>query len=415
TIKLMEVCRLRTTPIFTFINKLDREGREPMELLDEVEQVLGIRAAPVTWPLGMGRDLRGIYHLANDTIHVYSPEKGGRLGQTRIIQGLASAEADELLGNRAGDLREEIELVRGAAHEFDLDAYLAGELTPVFFGSAINNFGVRELLDAFVDTAPAPLPRAAVEREVEPAEDKFSGFVFKVQANMDPAHRDRIAFLRVCSGRYEPGLRAHHVRLGRGVKIPDALTFMASEREHVESAVAGDIIGIHNHGTIGIGDTFTQGEAMQFSGIPNFAPELFRRAVLKDPLKSKALNKGLDQLCEEGATQVFRPLANNDLILGAVGVLQFDVVAYRLKEEYGVQAQFEAVPVATCRWIDCDDARKLDQFERKNQQHLARDHGGFLVYVAPSMVNLQLTMERWPDIKFRATREHGVEEEVASA
>ncbi|HET6656031.1 MAG TPA: EF-Tu/IF-2/RF-3 family GTPase, partial [Gammaproteobacteria bacterium] len=253
------------------------------------------------------------------------------------------------------------------------------------------------------------------EREVEPAEDKFSGFVFKVQANMDPAHRDRIAFLRVCSGRYEPGLRAHHVRLGRGVKIPDALTFMASEREHVQSAVAGDIIGIHNHGTIGIGDTFTQGEALQFAGIPNFAPELFRRAVLKDPLKGKALNKGLDQLCEEGATQVFRPFVSNDVILGAVGVLQFDVVAYRLKEEYGVQAQFEAVPVATCRWIDCDDARRLDEFERKNQQHLARDHGGFLVYVAPSMVNLQLTMERWPEVKFRATREHGMEEGEARA
>ncbi|HET6726117.1 MAG TPA: peptide chain release factor 3 [Gammaproteobacteria bacterium] len=413
TIKLMEVCRLRTTPIFTFINKLDREGREPMELLDEVERVLGIRAAPLTWPLGMGRDLRGIYHLADDTIHVYSPEKGGRLGRTTIIEGLASAEADTLLGDRAAEFRDEIELVRGAAHPFDLAAYLAGELTPVFFGSAINNFGVRELLDAFVETAPAPLPRAATERTIAPDEDKFTGFVFKVQANMDPAHRDRIAFLRVCSGRYEPGLRAHHVRLGRGVKIPDALTFMAAEREHVDSACAGDIIGIHNHGTISIGDTFTQGETLTFSGIPNFAPELFRRTVLKDPLKSKALNKGLDQLCEEGATQVFRPLANNDLILGAVGVLQFDVVAHRLKEEYGVQAQFEGVPVATARWVDCSDERRLEEFERKNQQHLARDHGGFLVYLAPTMVNLQLTMERWPEIRFRATREHG-EEEVAA-
>ncbi|HET7306211.1 MAG TPA: peptide chain release factor 3 [Gammaproteobacteria bacterium] len=413
TIKLMEVCRLRDTPIFTFINKLDREGREPMELLDEVEQVLGIRAAPVTWPLGMGRALRGIYHLANDTIHVYAPEKGGRLGQTRIIEGLASAEANELLGDRVDEMREEIELVRGAAHPFELDAYLAGDLTPVFFGSAINNFGVRELLDAFVETAPSPRPQPAIERKVEPGEDKLTGFVFKVQANMDPAHRDRIAFLRVCSGRYTPGTRVRHVRLERDMKIPDALTFMAAEREHVESACAGDIIGIHNHGTIGIGDTFTQGEALQFSGIPNFAPELFRRVVLKDPLRSKALNKGLDQLCEEGATQVFRPLASNDLILGAVGVLQFDVVAYRLKEEYGVQAQFESVPVATCRWIDCDDAKRLDEFERKNQQHLARDHGGFLVYIAPSMVNLQLTMERWPDVKFRATREH--QKEIANA
>jgi peptide chain release factor 3 len=407
TIKLMEVCRFRATPIFTFINKLDREGREPMELLDQVEGVLGIRAAPVTWPLGMGRDLRGIYHLADDTIHVYEPAKGGKLGETRVIEGLASRQADQLLGDRAAELREEIELVRGAAHEFDLDAYLAGELTPVFFGSAINNFGVRELLDAFVETAPAPLPRAADERDVLPDESTFSGFVFKVQANMDPAHRDRIAFLRVCSGRYTPGLRAHHVRLGRGVKIPDALTFMAAEREHVASACGGDIIGIHNHGTIGIGDTFTEGEALQFSGIPNFAPELFRRAVLADPLKSKALNKGLDQLCEEGATQVFRPLANNDLILGAVGVLQFDVVAHRLKTEYGVNARFEGVPVKTARWIDGADPPGLDEFERKNQQNLARDHGGFLVYVAPSAVNLQLTMERWPKIRFNATREHG--------
>jgi peptide chain release factor 3 len=407
TIKLMEVCRLRATPIFTFVNKLDREGREPMELLDEVEDVLGIRAAPVTWPLGMGRDLRGIYHLADDTIHVYQAAKGGKLGETRVIKGLASAEADELLGDRAGEWREEIELVRGAAHEFDLDAYLAGELTPVFFGSAINNFGVRELLDAFVETAPAPLARQAEERSVEPFEKKFSGFVFKVQANMDPAHRDRIAFLRVCSGGYAPGLRAYHVRLGRTVKIPDALTFMAGEREHASSARAGDIIGIHNHGTIGIGDTFTEGEALRFSGIPNFAPELFRRAVLADPLKSKALNKGLDQLCEEGATQVFRPVANNDLILGAVGVLQFDVVAHRLKTEYGVNARFEGVAVSTARWIDGDDARRLDEFERKNQQHLARDHDGFLVYVAPSAVNLQLTMERWPGVRFNATREHG--------
>lgn len=409
TIKLMEVCRLRATPIFTFINKLDREGREPMELLDEVERVLGIRAAPVTWPLGMGRDLKGIYHLADDAIYVYASEKGGRLGQTRVIAGLASDEATALLGDRAAEFREEIELVRGAAHAFDPAAYLAGELTPVFFGSAINNFGVRELLDAFVAAAPPPQSRKAAERSVDPGEDKLTGFVFKVQANMDPAHRDRIAFFRICSGRYAPGTRVRHVRLGRDVKIPDALTFMAAEREHVESACAGDIIGIHNHGTIGIGDTFTQGEDLQFSGIPNFAPELFRRVVLKDPLKSKALNKGLDQLCEEGATQVFRPLAGNDLILGAVGVLQFDVVAYRLKQEYGVQALFEGVAVATARWIECDDARMLAEFERKNQQHLARDHGGFLVYVAPSRVNLQLAVERWPEIRFQATREHGEE------
>ncbi|MGH8397212.1 MAG: peptide chain release factor 3 [Gammaproteobacteria bacterium] len=409
TIKLMEVCRLRDTPIITFINKLDRDGRDPMTLLDEVESVLKIRCAPITWPLGMGRELRGIYHLAEDHIYIYSGEKSGRLGETRIIKGLHSKEADELLGRDAQTFRAEVELVHGASHAFDRREYLAGRLTPVFFGSAINNFGVRELLDAFVEHAPPPRARAATARRVEPLEEKLSGFVFKIQANMDPLHHDRIAFLRLCSGRYTPGMRLKHVRLSREVKIADALTFMAAERERAEEAFAGDIIGIHNHGTVAIGDTFTQGEDLQFTGIPNFAPELFRRVILKDPLKSKALNKGLDQLCEEGATQLFRPLRSNELILGAVGLLQFDVVAFRLKSEYGVDCIFESVHVATARWIECDDAKKLDEFKNRAFDNLALDHAGSLVYIAPTQVNLQLTQERWPSVRFHKTREHGIE------
>ncbi len=407
TIKLMEVCRLRDTPIVTFINKLDREGRDPIELMDEVEEVLRIRCTPVTWPIGMGRSLLGVYHLHGDFVHLYAPSKD-RASQGRLVHGLDSPELDEAIGaGRAAELREEIELVRGASHGFDRDAYLAGELTPVFFGSAINNFGVQEMLDGFLRHAPAPRPRAAGTRTVAPEEESFSGFVFKIQANMDPAHRDRIAFLRVCSGTYRPGMKLRHVRLGRDVRVSDALTFMASEREHAETAYPGDIIGLHNHGTIRIGDTFTEGEALGFTGVPDFAPELFRRARLRDPLRAKALNKGLDQLCEEGATQLFRPLNSNDLILGAVGILQFDVAAYRLKSEYNVDCLFEAVNVNTARWVHCEEPRRFEEFKRKAHDNLALDHHGALVYIAPTRVNLQLTQERWPEVRFSATREHG--------
>jgi peptide chain release factor 3 len=406
TIKLMEVCRLRDTPIFTFINKLDREGREPTELLDEVEDVLGIRCAPVTWPIGMGRALRGIYHLIEDRIYVYQEgEKRGRLGETRVIERLASAEAAEFLGGDIDSYRDEVELVRGASNEFNIEEYLRGELTPVFFGSAISNFGVRELLDAFVTHAPGPRARDAESRSVGATENALTGFVFKIQANMDPQHRDRIAFLRICSGEFRKGMKLRHVRLGKDVKIPDALTFMAAERESAETAYAGDIIGLHNHGTINIGDTFTEGETLTFTGIPSFAPEMFRRAVLKDPLRMKQLQKGLQQLCEEGATQLYRPLRNNDMILGAIGQLQFDVVAHRLKDEYGVDAIFEGVQVHTARWVYAKDPKKLEEFRRKAHDNLAVDHGDALVYVAPTRVNLQLAEEKWPDIEFRATRE----------
>lgn len=406
TIKLMEVCRLRDTPIITFINKLDREGREPIDILDEIESILTIRCAPVTWPIGMGKRFRGVFNLYTDSVHVFSPTHGGKIQEGEVIVGLNNPRLEELFGTQVVELREQVELVKGASHRFDLEAYLAGEMTPVFFGSAVNNFGVADLLNAMAEYAPSPRSRGTTGRRVDAEEDKFSGFVFKIQANMDPAHRDRVAFLRVCSGSFVKGMKVRHVRLGRDVKIANAITFMARDREHVEDAFPGDIIGLHNHGTIQIGDTFTEGEDLKFTGIPNFAPELFRRARLRDPMRMKALNKGLEQLCEEGATQLFRPLSSNDLILGAVGILQFDVVAQRLQDEYAVECLFEAVPVVTARWVSCDDPKRLEEFRRKANEHLAVDGGGDLAYLAPTRVNLDLTMERWPEIHFFATREH---------
>ena len=402
TIKLMEVCRLRTTPIITFINKLDREGREPIELLDEVERQLGIHCVPVSWPIGMGGRLVGLYNLVDDTVRIY---ERGKDKHPRLVKGLD----DPALNDYAGyisELKEEIELVQGACQKFDMDAYLAGQQTPVFFGTALNNFGVEECLQCLVDYAPSPLPRQTRERLVLPGEPAFSGFVFKIQANMDPAHRDRIAFLRICSGRYERGMKMRHVRLERDINVSNALTFMAGEREHAETAWPGDIIGLHNHGTIQVGDSFTQGESLNFTGIPHFAPELFRRVQLRDPMKSKALLKGLIQLGEEGATQVFRPLDSNNLIVGAVGVLQFDVVAWRLKTEYSVECSYDNIPVVTARWVKCGTPGKLEEFKARASEHLALDGGGYLAYLAPSVVNLNLTMERWPDISFQDTREH---------
>jgi peptide chain release factor 3 len=406
TIKLMDVCRLRDTPIMTFINKLDRDGREPIELLDEIESVLKIQCSPVTWPIGMGRMLQGVYHLLQDRIYLYDRVGREKAASIRRVDGLDSAEAAEVLGDAIDDFREEVELVKGACPEFSLDDYLAAKQTPVFFGSAIANFGVKELLDEFVEHAPAPLVRETEQREVVPTEEALTGFVFKIQANMDPGHRDRIAFMRICSGEYRRGIRALHVRSGKEMKIPEAITFMAADRQHAETAYAGDIIGIHNHGTINIGDSFSEGEKIRFTGIPNFAPEIFRRAVLKDPLRLKALQKGLAQLCEEGATQLFKPMRNNDLILGAVGPLQFEVVAHRLKDEYNVECQFEAINVATARWAECDDEKMLAEFRDKAHDNLALDHGDSLVYIAPTRVNLNLTEERWPEIAFRKTREH---------
>ncbi|MBK8286710.1 MAG: peptide chain release factor 3 [Ahniella sp.] len=406
TIKLMEVCRMRDTPVMAFINKLDREGRSPIDLLDEVESVLGIQCAPITWPVGMGSRLKGVYHLLDDEVHLFESGRNFTRQDSTILRL-----DDPMLGERIGadalnELRDELELVRGASNPFDHQAYLAGKQTPVFFGSAVNNFGVQMLLDFFVAKAPAPKAHATQSRLVQATEEKMSGFVFKIQANMDPNHRDRVAFMRICSGHYEQGMKTLHVRTGKEVKLANALTFMASDREIVDRAYPGDVIGLHNHGTISIGDTFTEGEPLVFTGIPNFAPELFRRARLKDPLKMKQLTKGLAQLSEEGATQFFKPIMSNDLILGAVGTLQFEVVAFRLKDEYSVECAFENVQVATARWIACADDKKLSEFKEKAAMNLAYDAAGLLVYIAPTRVNLQLTEERWPDIQFLATREH---------
>ena len=404
TIKLMEVCRLRTTPIMTFINKMDREGKEPIELLDEVESVLKIACAPMTWPIGMGKTFCGLYRIYDDTIHLFAGRPGNG-EEDEFIKGLHSDETTKRLGNLANELRDEVELVQGASNEFDLELYLAGEITPVFFGSAITNLGVSELMDNFEQYAPAPQGRETETRTVGSDEEKFSGFVFKIQANMDPSHHDRIAFLRINSGKFSKGKKLLHVRLGKNVAINNATSFMADKREQADDAYAGDIIGLHNHGTIQIGDSFTEDEKLKFTGIPNFAPELFRRVRLKDPLRAKQLNKGLDQLSEEGATQVFRPLINNDLILGAVGVLQFDVVAHRLQSEYGVECSFENVQVATARWLEFPDTEMEREFRRKNEANLALDGSTALTYVAPNRVNLSLTQERWPDVIFHETRE----------
>ncbi|WP_313517825.1 peptide chain release factor 3 [Pseudomonas sp.] len=406
TIALMDVCRLRDTPIVSFVNKLDRDIRDPIELLDEIEAVLKIKAAPITWPIGSYRDFKGVYHLSEDRIIVYTPGHGHERTETKVIEQLDSDEARAHLGDEYERFVEQLELVQGACHAFDQQEFLDGKLTPVFFGTALGNFGVDQVLDAVVDWAPRPLPRAAHERVVQPTEEKFSGFVFKIQANMDPKHRDRIAFMRICSGKYEQGMKLRHVRTKKDVKIADALTFFSSEREMLEEAYAGDIIGLHNHGTIQIGDTFSEGEALGFTGIPHFAPELFRRVRLKDPLKSKQLRQGLQELAEEGATQVFFPERSNDFILGAVGVLQFDVVASRLKGEYKVECAYEAINVWSARWIECDDKKKLEDFKVKAFENIAIDGGGHLTYLAPTRVNLSLMEERWPEIRFRATREH---------
>ena len=405
TIKLMDVCRLRDTPIISFINKMDREIRDPVELLDEIEKVLKILCAPMNWPIGCGKDFKGIYNFHTDNINVFKPGQGSVIPDDVQINGLHSEEATKFLGHRAQEIREEIELVRGATNTFDNKLFLSGQLTPVFFGTALSNFGIREMLNSFIELAPPPQSRTAIERNVDANEEDFSGFVFKIQANMDPKHRDRIAFMRVCSGRYIKGMKIHHVRQKKDLRISDAVGFKAGERISLDEAIAGDIIGLHNHGTIQIGDTFTTGEQLKFTGIPYFSPELFRRIRLCDPLKMKQLKKGIQQLSEEGSTQVFFPLNSNDIIVGAVGQLQFDVVTFRLKDEYGVEAVYEPINVYTARWIESDENRKIEEMKSKLPDGIALDGGGCLTYLASTRVNLSLTEERYPDVRFTSTRE----------
>ena len=409
TEKLMDVCRMRNTPIITFINKLDREGIEPLDLLSEIEEKLQIECTPLSWPIGMGKSFKGVYNLFRKELYLFKPGQETRTQDGILIKDLSDRRLDTLLGTQASYLREDVALLEGAANPFEINHYLKGNQTPVFFGSALNNFGVRELLDAFVEMAPAPGPRPAVPREVSPYEESFSGFVFKIQANMDPAHRDRIAFMRICSGKFTRGMKVVHHRLGKEIALANATIFMAQDRTNVDEAYPGDIIGIHNHGTIKIGDTFTEKEPLRFTGIPNFAPEHFRRVVLKNPLKTKHLQKGLAQLAEEGAVQFFRPLTSSNYILGAVGALQFDVTVARLRDEYGVDAVYEPVEIAVARWIESDDRKKLDQFEEKHRSSMARDSEGHLTFFAPNTWRLGFVMEDWPDISFKKTREHNAE------
>ncbi len=406
TRKLMDVCRMRATPVMTFINKMDREALHPLDVMADIEQHLRIECAPMTWPIGMGSSFKGTYDLLHKQLHLFSATHGGRIQSGIVIHGVDDPQLDEYLGDQAEQLRMDLALLEEAGTPFDEQRYLKGELTPVFFGSAINNFGVREMLDMFVEFAPGPQPRPAATRVVEPGEEAFTGVVFKIQANMDKAHRDRMAFLRICSGTFTRGMRLKHHRTGKDVTVANATIFMAQDRTGVEEAFPGDIIGIPNHGTIKIGDTFTESkEALKFVGIPNFAPEHFRRVRLKNPLKAKQLQKGLEQLAEEGAVQLFRPLVNNDYILGAVGVLQFDVIVARLADEYGVDAVYEGVGTHTARWVYCEDKKMFADFQDYHRGELAVDAEGALAYLAPNPWRLESAMERYPKVEFRTTRE----------
>jgi len=406
TLKLLEVCRLRNTPIITFVNKMDREVRAPLALLEEIEAALRIECAPISWPIGMGKTFRGVYHLLQDRLLRFTAGAEKRT-DVELIEGLDNPKLDALFPDDVASLRADVALIRDASTPFDPQHFLAGQQSPVFFGSGINNFGVREVLQALVDWAPPPQPRDGGARLVQPAEEAFSGFVFKIQANMDPKHRDRIAFFRICSGRYTPGMKARHLRSGREMKLGNALTFMANERVTSEGAVAGDIIGIYNHGQLQIGDTLSAGEALAYRGIPYFAPELFRSARPRDPMKSKQLQKGLQELGEEGAIQVFSARQGAQMLLGAVGRLQFEIVAHRLSAEYNVDALYEEVDIFTARWLTFPDEVTRKKFEKDELFSLARDVDDNPVFLSANKYNLKLTLERWPTVGFHATREHG--------
>jgi peptide chain release factor 3 len=405
TEKLMEVCRMRNTPIMTFINKLDREGMVPLDILDDIESKLQIECTPLSWPVGMGKRFKGVYNFYKKELHLFAPGGETRRREGILINDLSVSTLDEILGSQADELREDVELIEGVADPFNLDHYLKGNQTPVFFGSAINNFGVKEMLDAFVEMAPAPGSRASVTRDVSPYEESFSGFAFKIQANMNPAHRDRIAFIRVCSGKFTRGMKAVHHRIGKEVTFSNATIFMANACENVAEAYPGDIIGIHNHGTIKIGDTFSEKEPLKFCGIPNFAPEFFRKVILKNPMKAKHLQKGLAHLAEEGVVQVFRPVAGNYYILGAVGLLQFDITMARLTSEYGVDAVYEPVDYHVARWVESDDPKKMADFEKKNRSNIAVDAEGASAYLTTSEWQLDYCIKEWPGIAFYKTRE----------
>ncbi|MER2519603.1 MAG: peptide chain release factor 3 [Bdellovibrionales bacterium] len=406
TRKLFEVCRLRDVPIATFINKMDRESRDPFDLLGEIEQTLALDVTPASWPIGMGRDFKGCYDLIRDRLILMERTKGERVAEGVACQGLNDPKLDELLGaEAAAKLREDIEMVRGLCPPFDAESYRAGHLTPVYFGSAVNNFGVRELLLGLSEFAPSPRPQKADTRMVAPEEEKVTGFVFKVQANMDPNHRDRIAFFRLCSGHFKRGMKLLHVRDGKPIAVNNAVLFLARDRDLAEDAWAGDIMGIPNHGTLRIGDTLTEGEKLRYLGVPSFAPELLQRVHMSDPMKAKHVRRALEHFAEEGASQVFKPLIGSEWIVGVVGQLQFEVLAARLEAEYNLPATFETAGVEAARWIDCQDPAKLKAFTDAQRSSLAEDHDGALVFLARNAWHLNRTMEENPAISFLKSRE----------
>ncbi len=407
THKLFEVCRLRDTPIITFINKMDREAQEPFTLLDEIEKTLALDVTPITWPIGMGERFKGSFDIRNDRLYIFDAGSGDVISETIECNGIHDPKLDTLVPEaELIKFREEIEMVRAMCKPFDAKAYLEGHMTPVFFGSAIHNFGVRELLGAICDMAPSPRPQKTDSRDVLPDEPKFSGFVFKVQANMDKNHRDRIAFVRICSGRYTRGMKVLHVRSGKTITLNNPVLFLARERELAEEAFPGDIIGIPNHGNLSIGDALSEGEILHFTGIPSFAPELFQRARLDDPMRAKQLKKALEELSQEGASQIFKPLNGSGWIIGVVGMLQFDVIASRLQSEYNVKGSFETVTYTTARWVHCTDTAMLEQFTAKNLHNLAEDAAGKLAYLAPNDWHLTRIQEDWKGVTFAKTREN---------
>ena len=406
TRKLFEVCRLRDVPITTFVNKMDREGRDPFDLLDEISKDLQLEVTPASWPIGMGREFRGCYDLFRDQLILMERTRGEYLQEGITCTGLDDPKLDKLLPESAvAKLREDVAMVRGLCPKFDMELYRAGHLTPVFFGSAVNNFGVKELLTGVAELAPPPRAQPARERPVEPTEPKVAGFVFKIQANMDPKHRDRIAFVRLASGQFTRGMRLTNARTGKALGVHNAMVFQANERELAEEAWAGDIIGIPNHGTLRIGDALTEGEVLHFTGIPSYAPEFLRRVRADDPMKAKHLGRALEQLAEEGAAQVFKLFLGSDFVVGVVGALQFDVLADRIRSEYDLPCHFEATSYEVARWIDSDDARQIKRFADANRDNIAEDHSGATVFLARNDWQLNRAKQDWPELRFLQTRE----------
>jgi len=406
TRKLFEVCRLRDVPIITFVNKLDREGRDPFDLLDEIEQSLALDVTPASWPIGMGRDFLGAYNLFADALLLFERGVHDRVTEPVRCSGRDDPKLSRLLPKAAlTKLREEVEMAKGLCPSFDLRAYRAGHLTPVYFGSALNNFGVRELLTGVGELAPPPRPQPAEPRPVSPEEPQVTGFVFKVQANIDPQHRDRIAFVRIASGRFQRGMKLKNVRTGRVMSVQAPVFFLARERNLAEEAWPGDIIGIPNHGSLRIGDTLTEGETLRITGIPNFAPEILRRVKVEDPMKSKHLKHALEQLAEEGVTRVFKPANGGDWIVGVVGALQLDVLTARLDAEYDLKTRLDGAPYQAARWLEVDDRAELDRFRARNPSASAEDHDGVPVFLARNAWDLRTTIEEWPAIRFHETRE----------